>query len=221
MSRRRQIPRLMLVTDRTRAGMSLPDLLAAAVAGGCDAIQVRDRDLADEERRLLLAQAIEAAGTGATVLVNADDHLAAEYRVGLHLPEAGLSPATARERLGPDVLIGRSVHSVESAHDSDGADYLLAGNVCPTASHPGRPPLGLDGLAVIVAATDLPVLAIGGVEAGNIAELIEAGAAGVAVIGVVLGAAERSEARERAGRLRQALDEALPTQRTDRRRTHG
>jgi thiamine-phosphate pyrophosphorylase len=219
--RRPPIPRLMLVTDRTRAGTSLPALLAAAVAGGCDAIQVRDKDAAEDERRLLLAQAIAAAGPSATVLVNGDIDLAALYGVGLHLPEDGLRSSAAREKLGPDVLIGRSVHSPEAARECEGANYLLAGNVLPTESHPGRPPLGPAGLAAIVAATDLPVLAIGGIEPENVAVAIEAGAAGVAVIGAILSAADPAGAHERANRLRRRLDQALGGQRTDGRMSRG
>jgi thiamine biosynthesis protein ThiS len=86
---------------------------------------------------------------------------------------------------------------------------LLAGSIFPTESHPGQPAIGLEGLAEIVAATNLPVLAIGGIGPATVREVVEAGAAGVAVIGAILGGADRADARARARALRTILDESI------------
>jgi thiamine biosynthesis protein ThiS len=89
-------------------------------------------------------------------------------------------------------------------------DYLLAGHVFATVSKPGRPPLGLDGLGAIVAASPAPVLAIGGITGERVAAVIAAGAAGIAVIGAISEAADPGRA---ASELRDELDRALARQR--------
>ena len=111
--------------------------------------------------------------------------IARELGIGLHLPEAGPSVHQARDVLGPNVLVGRSVHSVESARASDGADYLIAGHVFATGSKPGMPPIGLDGFAAIVRASPVPVIAIGGIDRCNARQIIAAGAKGVAVMSAI------------------------------------
>jgi thiamine-phosphate pyrophosphorylase len=120
---------------------------------------------------------------------------------GVHLPEsAGL---VRRPREG--FLVGRSVHSLEAARraEAEGADYLVAGPVYETRSHPGREPAGLSLIEGITRRVRVPVLAIGGVNAGRVDEVVRAGASGVAVISAVLAAADR---RAAAGDLRRALD---------------
>jgi len=103
---------------------------------------------------------------------------------GVNLPEAGLGVADARALLGPESLIGRSVHSVAGAvrAGEQGADFALLGPIFPTPSHPGSPGLGLDLLAEAAAAASIPVLAIGGVDAERAAQCRAAGAAGYAAI---------------------------------------
>jgi thiamine-phosphate pyrophosphorylase len=203
------MPRLMFVTDRHRSTLSAAELFVAAIAGGCDAIQVRDADAPRHERAALVAAARTAAGGSATVLVNGGVELAWEFGVGLHLPERGLPPSVARAKLGPATLIGRSVHSPVGAAASEGADFLVAGSVFPTESHPGGLPLGLSGLREIVAATELPVLAIGGIEPDRIADVVAAGAYGVCVVGAIARAPDVEAAVAQAGALRKTLDSAL------------
>ena len=203
------VPRLILVTDRHRSCLLPADLFPAAIAGGCDAIQVRDADLPKEERRALIVAAKRASNGAATVLVNNEIDLAQETGVGLHLPEHGLPPSVARLRLGPRILIGRSVHSAAAATDSTGANFLVAGSIFSTDSHPGRPPLGLSGLADIVAATDLPVLAIGGIELGRVSDVIASGAHGICVVGAIASAPDAQAAISQTRALRRILDDAL------------
>jgi thiamine-phosphate pyrophosphorylase len=107
---------------------------------------------------------------------------------GVHLA-AGDDPAAARAMLGRQALIGLSVHSAAGldalAHGT--IDYVVAGPAYETASKPGYgPSLGSKGIAAIVAASDVPVIAIGGVAPQNASELISAGAAGIAVMGSVM-----------------------------------
>jgi len=189
-----RVPRLMLVTDSRRAALPLPDLASRAVAGGVDVVQIREKDLFDEQLLSLASSVLAGVTDHSRVSVNGSLAVARKLGIGLHLPESGPTIDDARQVLGPDVLIGRSVHTPESARDSLGADYLIAGHVFPTASKPNQPPIGLDGLRRIVEAAPCPVLAIGGVTAENMRSILSVGAQGVAVISAINGAADPAAA---------------------------
>ena len=205
------IPCLMLVTDRSLCGGAdgLVAAVEAAVQGGADAVQLREKDLPPEDL-LPLARRLRQATLGrALLLVNGslDVALAVEAD-GVHLPASALSVWRPREAVpvdGQGFLVGRSVHSLEAARraEAEGADYLVAGPVYETRSHPGREPAGLSLIEGITRRVRVPVLAIGGVNAGRVDEVVRAGASGVAVISAVLAAADR---RAAAGDLRRALD---------------
>jgi thiamine-phosphate pyrophosphorylase len=104
---------------------------------------------------------------------------------GVNLPENDIPIAAARALVG-ERLVGRSVHSLESAlrAESDGADYVIFGPVWASASHTGSSPAGIKALAEVALALRIPVLAIGGVTEQRIAECHAAGAAGYAAIGL-------------------------------------
>src|SRR5207253_1231999 len=106
---------------------------------------------------------------------------------GVHLPSDGMPASTVREILGGDAIIGQSVHSVEEARQvsGSGVDYIELGTIFPSRSHPDGPVLGLAPVRE-AASFGTPVLAVGGISATNIASVIEAGAAGVAVISAIL-----------------------------------
>jgi thiamine-phosphate pyrophosphorylase len=185
-------PLICLVTDRRRVkpqGVdSLLRLIRHAARSGVDIIQIREPGLDDRQMVALVAAAVDAAaGTSARVVVNdrADIALAAKAH-GVHLRAD--SPGAERVRaLGPEGwLIGRSVHSRAEAVTAarSGLDYLVAGTVYPTASKPEDAVLlGVAGLTALVAAVDVPVLAIGGVVADKLSDIAASGAAGVAAIG--------------------------------------
>jgi thiazole tautomerase (transcriptional regulator TenI) len=215
-------PRLMLVTDATRTRWPLLDLAGETVASGVDAIYLRDVDPSADDMASLVGALRDRIGghagdedTGCrvpaacAVLVNGDPGRARDLGVGLHLRERDISPPEARKVLGPVAVLGRSVHGPDGASRAAGADYLLAGHVYPSRSKPGLPPLGLSGLAAIVAAAPCPVLAIGGITPERVAEVVRAGAYGVAVIGAI---AEADDPHAAAAALRVALDEACLTQ---------
>lgn len=199
---------LHLITDR-QAAPALVAAVAAALRGGVDWVQVRDKSAAAAELYQLacaLRDACRAAGAGLLVNDRLDVALAADAD-GVHLAKKSLPVAAARRLLPPGRLLGASVHSVEEAVAAAraGADYVTFGSVFPTRSHPGRPPTGLDALAAAVAAVDVPVLAIGGITPENVAAVLATGAAGVAVISSVLLAADPAAA---AARLREAMERA-------------
>ncbi len=197
------MPRLLLVTDGRRARLPLPDLVTAAVAGGVDAVYLRD--VAPAALLAVVAELRARIGPEVTLLTNGGPDAAGAARIGLHLRERDMTAAEARAILGPDALIGKSVHAAAGAAPP-GADYLLAGHVYASTSKPGRPPLGREGLAAIVAAASCPVLAIGGITAERVAEVEAAGARGVAVIGAIAAA---DDPRIAAIRLRDALAATL------------
>ncbi|HEY0015105.1 MAG TPA: thiamine phosphate synthase [Longimicrobium sp.] len=137
-----------------------------------------------------------AADAGALLIVNdrVDVALAAAAD-GAHAGGRGMTAADARRLLGPDRLLGVSVHSVDEARDAmrGGADFLLAGTIWDTPSHPDRRGAGIGRIREI-AALGIPVIAIGGVTAARAAEARDAGAAGVAVIRGVWDAPDPAEA---------------------------
>ena len=196
------------MTDATSAQKPLSEEVAEAVAGGVDWVQVRDRGLGGAALMQRVAEIREAAlrvRSDVRVLVNrrADVALAVSAD-GVHLGFDALEPGDVRELPRRWALIGVSCHSpaeVAAAHAA-GADYAhLAPIFDPLSKARERPALGLAALRK-AAACDLPVLAQGGIHADNAAQALEAGAAGVAVTGALLGA---SDPRAAAERLRRAL----------------
>lgn len=197
-------PRLLLVTDLQRTHLPLPVLTAEAVAGGVDAIYLRHLSSGDDWVESL--RRIRDRIPTEVLLMVPGDSLCSFAGVGRHLREREAIP---RETLGiSPALISRSVHSPAEAARSFGFQYLVAGHVFASLSKPGQQPLGLEGLTSIVAAAPVPVVAIGGVTPIRVADVIAAGAQGVAVIGAICEAPDpRGAARE----LREAVDAALST----------
>ena len=181
-------PPLLVISHRGQARWPLFEVAEAAFTGGCRWFSLREKDLSASERRALLAALVELGHRfGATVTAHEDiDAVGAVGADGVHLPGKS-DPAPARMRL-PRALIGVSAHSAAEAAAQlrAGADYVTISPVFLTASKPGYgPALGLDGLAAAAAAPG-PVLALGGVTAGNAGLCRAAGAAGVAVMGEVM-----------------------------------
>jgi thiamine-phosphate diphosphorylase len=155
-----------------------------AVRLGATALQLR-RPEAGARRLECEAERLVAA-VSAPVLVNARCDVAmATGASGVHLPERDLPVREARALLGARALVGRSVHSLDAARqaEAEGADYVIFGPVFPSASHPDRPPVGLEALRGVAAALAVPVLAIGGVDRERAEACRQAGAAGFAAIG--------------------------------------
>lgn len=200
------LPCLMLVTDRSLRGGEdgLAVAVEAAVQCGVDAVQLREKDLGPADLAALARRLRRATKGRALLLINGslDAALGADAD-GVHLPED--APPVRRPRDG--FLIGRSVHSVGAARhaQSEGADYIVAGPVYETRSHPGRAPAGVALIEEVARTVRPPVLAIGGVVAGRVDEVVRAGACGIAVISAVLG---RPDAEWAAAELRGALDGA-------------
>ena len=167
--------------------------MAATLRGGCRWLSLREKDLPHEERVALLERIVALARPfGATISVHGDiEAVLAAGAGGVHLP-AGGSPEQARARLGKGALIGLSVHSaLEAARTDPAADYVTLSPIFPSIGKPGYgPALGIHGLADVVARARVPIVALGGVTADNLAPCFAAGAAAVAVMGAVMAAAD-------------------------------
>lgn len=201
--------RLYLCSDSRRAQGDLPEFLDAALAGGVDVIQLREKGLAAREEIALLA-VFEAAASrhGALFAVNdrADIARAVEPDI-LHLGHEDLPVDLAREIVGPDVLLGASTHDPEQLDRAAGdvaVDYFCAGPVWATPTKPGRPAVGTGLLARAAAVGGgKPWFAIGGIDAARLDQVRSAGAARIVVVRAITEAADaRAAAAELAGRLR-------------------
>ncbi|MEA2255219.1 MAG: thiamine-phosphate pyrophosphorylase [Solirubrobacteraceae bacterium] len=195
--------RLYFVADR--AGME--HALTAALRGGVDLFQLRDKDASDAE---LLAAADTARelchAAGALFLLNDRPELAAACGAdGVHVGQDDMPVARAREHVGADAIVGLSTHSIDQARRGagSGADYVAVGPVHATPTKQGRPAIGLEPVRWAAAHLDLPWFAIGGLDAGTLGAVVAAGARRAVVVRA-LAHAEDPEAAAR------ALSAALP-----------
>jgi thiamine-phosphate pyrophosphorylase len=183
-------PPLLLVSDRRQARHPLPQIVAAALAAGCLWVSLREKDLPPDEQILLARSLLPLAhANGAKLMLHGEAQLAKDAGAdGVHLP-SGSDLAAARALIGRDKLLGVSIHTVTEAEAIDPVqvDYVLAGPAFETASKPGYgPEIGRKGLAEIARTARVPVLAIGGINAARVGEVVAAGATGVAVMGGVM-----------------------------------
>jgi len=185
-------PPILVITDRRQARQPLAQVVEAIFAAGGRWLLLREKDLAPDARLVLLERLLAIARPyGASVLGSAEVAAAeAAGAAGVHLPDSG-DVAAARAALGAGALIGYSAHDRAGAVKAAraGVDYVTLSPIFPSPSKPGHgPALGLDGLRDIAVGLPVPVLALGGVTAARLADCLGAGAAGVAVMGAVMGA---------------------------------
>ncbi len=202
--------RLYMVCDSAPGGRELTGVLCAAIAGGVDAVQLRDKRLSDEE----LTEVVRTAHTicereGVLLIVNDRPRVAlAAGADGVHVGQEDTPVAQVRELVGPDVLIGLSTHAAaevdaatagfgaaaETKRGGANADYIGVGPVYATPTKPGRPAVGLELVRYAAEHARLPFFAIGGVDAGNVETVVEAGARRVAVVRAIADAADPAQA---------------------------
>jgi thiamine-phosphate pyrophosphorylase len=179
------LPPLHVVTDDEVVGR--PDFVDCARLilrmGGPDIVFHLRAPRASGRRLHGLARAVVGHGEDALLLVNDRIDVALAAADGAQVGGRGVRVRDARWMLGPDRLLGASVHTAAEAIDAaaKGADFVIAGTIWPTPSHPGRGGVGL-GLIREIASANIPVVAIGGVTPERAVEAREAGAAGIAVI---------------------------------------
>lgn len=205
------IPSLCLVTDRRVCPPDeLPGRVTAAIAGGVDIVQLRDKD-ATGAALLDQARSLVAVTRGSAILLVNEraDVSAAAGADGVQLGEAAMPTEAVRPLLPEGSIIGRSVHSVQGAVQAAaaGADFLLVGTMFATRSHPGEEPSGPGLLERIrLAGVHSTCIAIGGITAENVGQVIEAGADGAAVITAILAS---DDPEREASRIKSAMLDAL------------
>lgn len=196
-------PIVMLVTSRARlaerVGVSPDDLgrittallkqIESAAGAGVSLIQLREPDLDTRALTALTRAAVRAVdGTLAQLIVSGRPDVAmATAAHGVHLPERGLPADRVRALLPRPAVVGVSIHAATTGPSAPAVDYAVFGTVYPTRSKPGGHELArLDGLRRAAEASDVPVLAIGGVTPGRLTEIAATGASGVAAIELFL-----------------------------------
>jgi thiamine-phosphate pyrophosphorylase len=187
-----KLPRrfLCVITDENRCPVELARM---ALEGGARMLQLRRKNASGNELFSWAIRIQELCRQNDAIFVVNDrvDIAMAMQADGVHLGQEDLPAATARAMLGPEVLLGVSVSNVEEARraHADGADYLGLGHIFPTVSkEKPDPPLGIAMIEPVRKAVDLPIVAIGGIDADNASEVIRAGASGLAVISAVASA---------------------------------
>lgn len=178
--------RLYLVCGANPDGRELPTLLRAATAGGVDIVQLREKRVPDEELASI-ANATRALceRLGTLLIVNDRPWVAREARAdGVHVGQDDIPAADVRELVGPEMLIGVSTHSPEQidAIDAIVVDYIGVGPIHETPTKPGRAAVGLELIRYAAAHAPVPFFAIGGLNADNLGDALDAGATRVCVL---------------------------------------
>ena len=193
---RPQALRLYLVTDQALScGRTLEAVVAAAVQGGVTCVQLREKQLgtADFLAQALALKALLAPRHIALVINDRVDIALACGAEGVHLGQSDMPVEDARRLLPPEVFIGWSVESMADVARSAAlpVDYLGVSPIFATPTKTDtQTPWGLDGLQQVRAATALPLVAIGGLHAGNAVEVLRAGADGLAVVSALCSVAD-------------------------------
>ncbi|RKD93807.1 thiamine phosphate synthase [Halopiger aswanensis] len=204
-----------LVTQASLSeGRSTLEIVEAAIDGGIDAVQLREKDT-DARRRYDLGLEVRdlTAEAGVDLIVNDRVDLARAIDAdGVHVGQSDLPVSVARDLLGPDPIVGCSASTVAEACEAEaaGADYLGVGTVYGTTSKdvdPEQDGVGPERVAEIAEAVSIPIVGIGGITADNAGPVVEAGATGVAVISEIAAADDPRAATEA---LAQAVETATP-----------
>lgn len=184
---------LYVVTDRGWTGkQSLYEQVESALKGGATCVQLREKQLGDEE---FLEEALKISALckqyGAPFFINDNVDIAIRCKAdGIHVGQEDMSAAQVRQKVGNDMMIGVSVHSVQEALEAvkNGADCLGVGAMFSTSTKTDVDVLSMETLRDICAAVDLPVVAIGGINKTNISRLAGSGVNGVALVSAVFSA---------------------------------
>jgi thiamine-phosphate pyrophosphorylase len=195
--------RLYLVCD----ARELAEVLPAAIAGGVEIVQLREKNLPNDEL-LVLACAAQALceRLGALLIVNDRPHIARDAGAdGVHVGQDDMAVAEVRELVGPEMLVGLSTHAPQEIDsvDSDLVDYIGVGPVHETPTKLGRPAVGTELVRYAAAHAPVPFFAIGGLNAQNVGDVLEAGASRIVVLRAIAGAEDPELA---ARELRDLLD---------------
>lgn len=204
--------RLYAVTDNAWLGeRTLAECVAAALAGGATFVQLRDKQ-ADEAALRAEAAELLALCRAAEVPFVVNDDVETALAVGadgVHVGQDDMACERARALLGPDAIIGVSTQTVEQAQAAEaaGADYLGVGGVRGTATKPEAGVLSPEEFRAIAASVDIPVVAIGGIDAETASLLADLDVVGAAVVSAIFAADDIESATRKLSRI---IDETLP-----------
>lgn len=194
--------KLYAITDRQwLRGARLSEHVKLAIEGGATMIQIRDKDILSTDSDAGLkdeySEALEIKRIchehKVPLIINDNVQFAIDIDAdGVHLGQDDMNPAEARKLLGTDKIIGVTAKTVEQAKraEADGADYLGSGAVFGSTTKLNAKPMTKELLREITAAVDIPVVAIGGINADNAATLKGTGIAGIAVVGAIFASAD-------------------------------
>lgn len=193
---------LYAVTDRAWVGrQSLYEQVESALKGGASCVQLREKELDEEE---FLKEAMELSALcrkyGVPFFINDNVEIAIKCHAdGIHVGQEDMEAAKVRQKVGDDMMIGVSVHSVEEALEAvrNGADCLGVGAMFSTSTKTDVDVLPKETLRDICAAVEIPVVAIGGINKSNISQLSGTGVDGVALVSAIFAADDiESECRQ-------------------------
>jgi thiamine-phosphate pyrophosphorylase len=196
--------RLYLVCNCMPGERDLGDFLAAAISGGVDVVQLREKNLEDEfltEAASVAADACDAHG--ALFILNDRPDIAAAVRAdGVHVGQDDLPVAHTRKIVGPEMLIGLSTHAPSeidaaapvTADGTPHVDYIGVGPVHTTPTKPGRPAVGTELVSYASAHAHVPFFAIGGIDSENVLTVLDAGAARICVLRAICDAHDPEQA---------------------------
>lgn len=193
---------LCLVTDLGVVGDDvgrLSEQVSVAVENGVNMVQIRAPHLGEDEFGRLVEEIVQTVAGRALTIVNPSSRRLLPYPDigGVQLPEnVRASIDEVRRIYGLSALVGRSVHSLDSARQAytSGADFVVFGTVFPSATHPGGDVQGIDSIRRVTSEAKLPVIGIGGISVENAGDVMAAGARGVAVVRSILGASDPATA---------------------------
>jgi len=195
---------LYLVCSARPGGRALADVLAPALAGGVDVVQLRDKDASSDE--LLAAAAVARRlcdEAGALLILNdRPDLVQAAGADGCHVGQDDMDVPEARVLAGDEAIVGQSTHFPGEIDAATEADYIGVGPVHATPTKPGRPAVGIELVRFAGAFAPVPFFAIGGIDATNVAAVVDAGARRIAVVRAI---AEAADPRAAAAQLRAAV----------------
>lgn len=184
---------LYAVTDRAWVGrQSLYEQVESALKGGVTCVQLREKEMKEDD---FLAEALEISALckqyEVPFFINDNVEVAVKCKAdGIHVGQEDMAAAQVRQRVGSNMMIGVSVHSVAEALEAvkNGADYLGVGAMFSTSTKTDVNLLSKDVLRDICAAVDIPVVAIGGIGKSNLSQLARTGVDGVALVSAIFGA---------------------------------
>mgnify|MGYP005772210909 FL=1 len=194
-----ELSKLYAITDRGMIQKTLAEDIAAAVRGGVGMVQLREKNIAEEQYIAYAAEALSICRElGARLIINDSISVCAAVGAdGVHLGQGDADPKEARCILGSKAIIGVTAKTVDQAvrAAADGADYIGSGAVFGTSTKTDAVKMDMDTLRAITAASEVPVYAIGGINAENISQLRGSGIYGAAVVsGIFKGDIEKNAA---------------------------